>query len=147
MRGIPLTVCAFLAICLFGIYGCGSIGKVMNPYGDEFACPGYDKGQCVQVESAYRQSMDKKKEPPLSRNGSPADTGNSETMYQREVNRKLAGLLKKPNTPLLAPPKVMRVLMLPYKGDLNELYMMRYVFIMADEPRWVIGDYLVEQEE
>ncbi|MFB3925187.1 MAG: TraV family lipoprotein [Syntrophales bacterium] len=147
MRGIPLTVCASLAICLFGIYGCGSIGKAMNPYGDEFACPSYDRGQCVQVESAYRQSMDKKKESSLSRNGSSADTGNSETMYQREVNRKLAGLLKKPNTPLLAPPRVMRVLMLPYKGDLNELYMMRYVFIMADEPRWVIGDYLVEQEE
>jgi conjugal transfer pilus assembly protein TraV len=81
--------------------------------------------------------------------GASFDHGASktDTLYQREVNKKLTGMLKKPNTPLLAPPKIMRVLMLPYKGDGNELYMMRYIYLMADEPRWVVGDYLIDREE
>ena len=56
-------------------------------------------------------------------------------------------MLKEPNTPLLAPPKVMRICILPYRGDQNELYMMRYVYLLVDEPKWVVGDYLVDGEE
>jgi conjugal transfer pilus assembly protein TraV len=68
-------------------------------------------------------------------------------MYQRAVNKKLAIMLKAPNTPLIAPPQVMRVLVLPYKGDMNELYMMRYIYLLIDDPKWVVGNYLIDAEE
>jgi conjugal transfer pilus assembly protein TraV len=42
---------------------------------------------------------------------------------------------------------VMRVLTLPYKGDENELYMLRYVYIIVDGPKWVMGDYLFKDKE
>ena len=74
-------------------------------------------------------------------------TESSETMYQRAVNKKLATMLKAPNTPLIAPPQVMRVLVLPYKGDMNELYMMRYIYLLIDDPKWVVGNYLIDAEE
>jgi conjugal transfer pilus assembly protein TraV len=56
-------------------------------------------------------------------------------------------MLKAPNTPLIAPPQVMRVLVLPYKGDMNELYMMRYIYLLIDDPKWVVGNYLIDAEE
>jgi conjugal transfer pilus assembly protein TraV len=56
-------------------------------------------------------------------------------------------MLKEPNTPLLAAPQVMRVLVLPYRGDQNELYMMRYVYLLTDDPKWVMGNYLIDSEE
>jgi conjugal transfer pilus assembly protein TraV len=71
----------------------------------------------------------------------------TETLYQREVNKKLIEILKAPNTPLISPPRLMRVLIFPYKGDQNELYMMRYVYFIVDDARWVVGNYLIETEE
>jgi conjugal transfer pilus assembly protein TraV len=38
----------------------------------------------------------------------------------------------------------MRVLLLPYKGEGGELFMPRYVYFMADDPRWIMGGYLKE---
>ena len=65
-------------------------------------------------------------------------------LYQEEVYRKLTGLLREPVTPLVAPPRIMRVLLLPYKGEGGELFMPRYVYFMADDPRWILGGYLKE---
>jgi conjugal transfer pilus assembly protein TraV len=62
--------------------------------------------------------------------------------YQEALYKELAGLLKEPLTPIVAPPKVMRVLLLPYKGDSNELYMLRYIYFFVEEPKWILGDYL-----
>jgi len=78
---------------------------------------------------------------------SNSPTGLSETIYQRAVNKKLASILKQPSTPLMAPPQVIRVLVLPYRGDSNELYMMRYIYLLIDDPRWVVGNYLIDAEE
>ena len=62
---------------------------------------------------------------------------NGEKAYQEGVYKKLAGLLEEPKTPLIAPPKVMRVLLLPYKND-RDLYMYRYVYFVVDDFRWVL---------
>jgi conjugal transfer pilus assembly protein TraV len=70
-----------------------------------------------------------------------------EIAYQDELHKKLAGLLAQPTTPVVAPPSVMRVLMLPYKGDENELFMLRYVYIIVDGPKWVMGDYLFKEKD
>ncbi len=166
-------------LSIFVLSGC----SILNPYKSDFSCPDYDKGKCIQVEDAYKESVKgrgaainsaerdkacrqclaeaKKRDLPEEAYCSSCynrpegakgvaydlENGKTETLYQKEVNKKLTAMLKQPNTPLIAPPKVMRVLMLPYKGDLNELYMMRYVYLMTDDPRWVIGDYLIEKED
>jgi len=58
------------------------------------------------------------------------------------VFSELAGLIESPDTPVVAPAKVMRVLILPYRSQSNKaLYMNRYVYVIADDPAWVLGDY------
>ncbi|PKN69027.1 MAG: type IV conjugative transfer system protein TraV [Deltaproteobacteria bacterium HGW-Deltaproteobacteria-12] len=161
----------------------GGCGIMLNPYKDNFSCSDYDKGKCIKVAGAYKESLQKKKSNTLSEkenkaacekcrqdaknnNASedtyctacfPSETNESEnkriitessaTMYQKAVNKKLATMLREPNTPLVAPPQVIRVLVLPYKGDMNELYMMRYIYLLVDDPKWVVGNYLIDSEE
>ena len=169
-----------IIVAMLYLWGCGA---VLNPYKDDFACPGYDKGKCIKVAGAYKESLQKKKYDTLSEKEnkaacekcrkeaknnnvsedtyctacSSAETNDverkflkaesSETEYRKAVNQKLASMLKEPNTPLLAAPQVMRVLVLPYRGDQNELYMMRYVYLLTDDPKWVMGNYLIDPEE
>ncbi|MDI6615089.1 MAG: type IV conjugative transfer system lipoprotein TraV [Syntrophaceae bacterium] len=126
--------------------------SVLNPYKSEFTCPQKENGKCVGVETAYDESLQKKNKyeslEPASQNlPGKSSTGQAEKvnlLYQEEVYRKLTGLLRDPVTPLIAPPRVMRVLLLPYTGDGGELFMPRYVYFMADDPRWIMGDYLKE---
>lgn len=66
--------------------------------------------------------------------------------YQGALYRRLAGLVKDPRTPLVAPPEVLRVWLLPYEGEGGELFMERYVYVMVQKPRWVLGTYLTVQE-
>jgi type IV conjugative transfer system lipoprotein TraV len=70
----------------------------------------------------------------------------SEKGYQDATYDKLAGLLKKPVSPIVAPADVVRVLMLPYKSGGDELFMYRYSYFIASTTKFVIGDYLVEEE-
>jgi conjugal transfer pilus assembly protein TraV len=169
-----------IIITMLCLWGCGTI---LNPYKDDFSCPDHDKGKCIRVEGAYKESLQKKsgnilndKENKMAcekcrkeaKNNNVSEdtyctacstskknksenkritTESSETMYQRAVNKKLAAMLKAPNTPLITPPQVMRVLVLPYKGDMNELYMMRYIYLLIDDPKWVVGNYLIDAEE
>jgi len=67
--------------------------------------------------------------------------------YKQSLFKRFDDLLQEPATPVVAPPQVMRVLLLPYKGDGNELYMLRHVYFFVDEPRWVLGDSLIALEE
>jgi conjugal transfer pilus assembly protein TraV len=155
-----------IIITILYLWGCGAI---LNPYKDDFACPGYDKGKCIKVAGAYKESLQKKKNDTISEKEnkaacekcrkeaknnnvsedtyctacSSAETNDverkllkaesSETEYRKAVNQKLASMLKEPNTPLLSAPQIMRVLVLPYRGDQNELYMMRYIYLIDPE--------------
>jgi len=169
---------AVLLIFALSFLGCASI---LNPYKDDFACPDFDRGRCVHVEEAHRQSLqsrggrdsgmhcaacreeagrkgfgekqyctgcmkgEKENGTARRRDIAAADSEAAGSMYQEEVKRKLTGLLRMPNAPILAPPKVVRILVLPYRGDGNELFMMRHIYFMADEPRWVLGENLMER--
>lgn len=145
---------------LFALSGCSSI---LNPYSSDFTCPKTENGKCVDMETAHEESLAKtgKKN---SENVKPCQGKDCESKeksdkseksrkttpditYQDELHKKLAGLLTQPTTPVVAPPAVIRVLMLPYKGDENELYMMRYVYIILDGPKWVMGDYLFKDKD
>lgn len=78
-------------------------------------------------------------------------TGNTEetsyNRYRSALYDKFNGLLKEPQTPIVAPPKVMRVLLLPYTGQENEFYMLRYVYFFVDKPRWILGDSVIANGE
>ena len=67
--------------------------------------------------------------------------------YRTALYDKFNGLLKEPKTPIVAPPKVMRVLLLPYTGQENEFYMLRYVYFFVDKPRWILGDSVTADGE
>ncbi len=129
----------FLIVSLVLLSGC-------NPYASEFTCPRTDNGKCMSVADAYAESL---RPVPLEPESKKKDDKKSadEQSWQGEMQKKISGLLKEPNTPLVVQPTVMRVLMLPYRGEQNELYMLRYVYMFVDEPRWVVGDYLTENQK
>lgn len=68
----------------------------------------------------------------------------AEASYQVASQNKMARMLKEPVTPLVAPPTVLRVLILPYQDEESGLNLMRYTYIMVDKPKWIMGDYLNE---
>jgi len=108
----------------------------MNPYASKFACPDPDNGKCVSMEDAYAESISTRLDPARPRQ--EADEGD----YRDALFGRIAGLLREPETPLVAPPKVMRVLMLPYEGEDNALFMLRYAYIFTEPPRWILADPL-----
>lgn len=136
----------------------GGCSAVLNPYASEFSCPETDKGKCVAVKTAYDESLNPLVKPePGEKKEECKDCGKEkaavpgaageETEYREALFRRLAGLLKEPETPMVAPPQVMRVLLLPYRGDGGELFMARYAYIFLDRSKWILGDYLVEKGE
>ncbi|NKE70162.1 TraV family lipoprotein [Candidatus Manganitrophus noduliformans] len=121
---------------------------IFNPYNDNFTCPKTYNGKCVSPASAYQESLEgkeKEEEGPLKR-GSEKELSLSEASYQSALYEKLTGLLREPTTPMIAPPQVMRVLILPYKGEGARLYMSRYVYILIEEPKWVLGNQWLNEE-
>lgn len=150
-----LVVAAFLSLAVLSAAGCSSIGKAMNPFESEFSCSGgkgEDAGTCSSMQEAYAAAIkDGEKDPPAEQ---PATNG-SEGMktisvveardsYRTATYQKLTKLIKAPVTPMVAPPTVLRILILPYQDEDNGLNLMRYSFIMADKPRWILGNYLEE---
>ncbi|GLI39613.1 type IV conjugative transfer system lipoprotein TraV [Geobacter hydrogenophilus] len=147
---------------------------LLNPYESNFSCPESYNGKCVSVQNAYSESSggvaktkdmaaDQSRENcgPESDNSGACTESNKEsagtdlqskengalTKYRTALFDKFTGLLKEPVTPVVAPPKTMRVLLLPYTGQDNEFYMLRYVYFFVDEPRWLLGDTVSSGEE
>jgi len=144
----------FAAILLFTT-GCAS---VFNPYDSEFQCPDTDKGRCVSIPKAYEMSVSG--DGPANTNGSESkrpgaggkltktapQASNSENGtadikydYLNQKYEKMAALIGKPATPLVVPPDVVRVLILSYTGNDNNLFGYRYVYFFATEPGWIMS--------
>lgn len=68
----------------------------------------------------------------------PASTAE---FYRQRQYRELAQLIEEPVTPIVQPPKVLRTLIVSYSAG-DSLYMPRYVYFLADEAKFVLGDYL-----
>jgi conjugal transfer pilus assembly protein TraV len=100
-----------------------------------------DRSDCKDCELGKRKDISFKE----LANGGRNNDHSSE--YQEAVYDRLTGLLKKPATPMVDPPKVMRVLILPYEDDSNVLYMPRFTYLKVEDSRWVVGDYLVKERE
>ena len=131
----------FLSL-VFALTGCAG---AMNPYSSSFSCPHFKNGRCVSVETAYKDSTDGKYQDLWKESG--AGTSKKEevapteaNLYQSALYSRLNGLLKSPVSPMVVPPQVMRVLILPYTGRDNELYMGRYVYLFLSGPKWLLND-------
>ena len=127
--------------------GCSTVGEAINPYGSSFNCKMTENGKCITMTGAYRESLlAREPKDDKKRKGRGSEIGRSEGLevtYQDSLYRKLSGLLEEPETPMIAPPKVMRVLLLPYKGTDKELFMYRYAYFLVDDYSWVLGDNIV----
>jgi len=132
--------------------GCSSL----TPYKSDFQCPDTYKGKCVSLKEAYEQSLkgvnpEDEADLKVKKKGKSKVEGEGtgkelpENIYRESLFDELAGLIKDPVTPMVRPPKIMRALVLPYP-DRERLYMPRYVFIMMDEPKWVIDSSLSGME-
>jgi conjugal transfer pilus assembly protein TraV len=136
----------FLLVFVCTAVGCGAI---FNPYSSKFNCPETDKGKCVSVNTAYEESVrdpanvsSDEEEKGKSQEEKGAEEQSPEKLYEEALFKELTGLIDDPRTPMVAPPRVVRVLLLPYRGENNELFMLRYVYFFVDEHRWILGDYL-----
>ena len=115
------------------VAGCAPVKNAVNPYEENFRCRAKDsEGQCVDTPTAYRQA----------RVPDPATetTSTVQDEAQGERYRAISDLLAAPETPLLNPPKILRVLLLPYRGEANELFMSRYAYLEIEPAEWVLTD-------
>lgn len=135
----------FPFIFILALSGCAG---VMNPYSSSFQCPKMENGKCVSVRTAYNESTEGHDYHDLwaeGRSGKKEKSGFSDStmqanadLYQSSLYGRLNGLLQSPKSPMVVPPQVMRVLILPYTGDDNDLYMYRYVYMFLDGPTWLL---------
>jgi conjugal transfer pilus assembly protein TraV len=142
-----LNLLLFLGIVIAALSSsCSTVGEAINPYSAQFKCEMTENGRCTSMTGAYLGSLEK--HPKNGKNGNlkngktadpPTTAASSETAYQEALFKKLSGLLEEPTTPVIAPPKVMRVLLLPYKAE-KDLFMYRYVYFVVDDYSWVLGD-------
>lgn len=135
--------------------------KTFNPYDDEFDCPYVDRGKCISVDDAYRESLEEnafileeisppqettKQKNQLQNGGAGEEKTNPSEKpktarynYQKALYNELTGMLREPETPLVIPPKTMRVLLLSYTSENNELYGDRFVYFFTTEATWSIS--------
>ncbi|MCS7215859.1 MAG: TraV family lipoprotein [Thermodesulfovibrio sp.] len=132
----------FLSILGFvSLVGCASI---MNPYHEDFTCPVMESGKCVPIQQAYQESLSKGHILSLDDKGNRKDVSQPEfspleDVYKDALFLKLSQLLKDPKTPILAPPKIVRIMILPYQDATGkEFYSARYVYTIVDEPQWIL---------
>ncbi len=156
-RGMGLLALAALAA------GCSTVGI----YDSEFSCPASYNGRCVSLPEAHRlanqgqdnaqsdPSVIKAKKDEDGEDGeatplkivAPNGTEVAQSKYKESLYKRLDSLVREPKAPIVAPAQVMRVLLLPYKGEGNELYMLRHVYFFVDDPKWVVSDTTAIDEE
>jgi len=118
--------------------GCG---PVLNPYNESFKCRARDDaGECIDTPSAYQKA--RYPEQPTQSEFPLVQT--EQHQLQDNRYRLVSELLEEETKPLLQPPKILRVLLLPYKGEGEELFMSRYVYLKVEDSQWVLTD-LTEQ--
>ncbi|MGB3224810.1 MAG: TraV family lipoprotein [Desulforhopalus sp.] len=138
MKTFNQIVCHSSLLFLILFAGCGPI---LNPYNEDFKCRAKDDaGECIDTPTAYKKARYPESVP----NEAPEPTIGLKQEIQDNRYKVLAGLLQEEKKPLLQPPKILRVLLLPYKGEGEELFMSRYIYIKIEDSKWILTD-LAEQ--
>lgn len=171
-RGVRLPAAFLAPMAAAMLSGCTTVGSLMSPYSEKFSCKNPDHGQCIHPDKAYADAV-----AGVPSHSDPAIThdkamlkgvrnhergqGHAVTAkggpkgvapyiaYRDSVYRELQGLIEAPTTPMLRAGKTVRTLILPYadRERPDRLYMPRYVYSILERPQWVVGDYLVGQQD
>lgn len=121
--------------------GCGA---ALNPYHEDFNCrTDPHSGHCVDTPTAYEEAVANfdpdESDKPDKKSVTSTD---SEPVQQNDIEeirlQRLAELLEEPETPMITPPRIMRVLILPYRGKGDELFMARYTYLQVESAKWVL---------
>lgn len=125
----------FVFLLLF--QACAPMQDAINPYEENFRCKAKDDaGECIDTPTAYQKA--RYPEPELS---AEQDVINENKQIIQDNRYKiLTDLLEEPEKPMLQPPKILRVLLLPYKGEDGELFMTRYVYLKIEDSKWILTD-------
>ena len=126
---------ASILILLF-VSGCAGVKDAVNPYEENFRCKAKDsEGKCLDTPTAYREAR-----LPDNQGIETNSINISQVEAQNSRYKALTDLLEAPETPVLNPPKILRVLLLPYKGENNELFMTRYAYLEIEPSQWVLTE-------
>ncbi len=132
-----------LAISLFLLIlsGCTTFKEAVNPYNEQFKCRAKgDSGQCIDTPAAY----DKARHPETDGSAKEITT----LLKQQVINKRyhtVSNLLRQPEKPMLQPPKILRVLLLPYESKDEELFMSRYVYLKIKKSDWLLTELTDER--
>jgi conjugal transfer pilus assembly protein TraV len=66
-------------------------------------------------------------------------TDQYENLYKKSLYTELKTLIDEPKTPVIQPPKVMRVLLLGYTDTDNQYLSHRYMYLIVTDPKWIIS--------
>ncbi|GAB6908811.1 conserved exported hypothetical protein [Desulfosarcina cetonica] len=145
------TIWLLLILTVFlSLTGC----QTLNPYDEVSDCPDPFNGDCVPMDTAYRRSkadpkntavidIDPQHDSPLIKDRPETnETGEAprhlqEQVYKNELYQEIAGLVRRPITPVRIPAKLMRVLILGYDRE-DRFYSHRYIFFESDRSRWIL---------
>ena len=114
---------------------CSTMKDAINPYNEDFKCRApEDDGECIDTPTAYKKA----RYPEIVSDEYPVNGLQQEVQDNRY--KILAELLQEPKKPMLQPPKILRVLLLPYKGENEELFMTRYIYVKIEDSKWILTD-------
>jgi len=124
---------------------CTPLQDAINPYEENFKCRASDdEGKCIDTPTAYKEARYPDPEVDMAIDGDPNAQLNGMNIKKLTVQdqryKTLTGLLEQPKKPLLQPPKILRVLLLPYNGENEELFMTRYVYVKIEDSKWILTD-------
>ncbi len=126
----------FYILILSVVAACGPLQETINPYEENFKCRARDnEGKCVDTPTAYKEARYPEV---IAEEVNPVDNPQQEVQGSRY--KILVGLLQEATKPMLQPPKILRVLLLPYKGEDDELFMTRYVYVKIEDSKWILTD-------
>lgn len=113
----------------------GTDGGVNDPKITPCSDDEADAGKCSSFTNSKKA---------VAKGGEPEEDSTVEVRnynaYKASLYQRFNNLIREPQMPVVVPPKTMRVLLLPYKGQDGEFYMLRHVYFFVDEPRWMLGD-------
>lgn len=124
---------------------CAPMQDSINPYEENFKCKAAaDGGECIDTPTAYKKARYPDPEVDMTVEGDPNAVLDGMSIKKLTVQdqryKTLTGLLQQPKKPILQPPKILRVLLLPYKGEDEELFMTRYVYVKIEDSKWILTD-------
>ncbi|MFZ2801116.1 MAG: TraV family lipoprotein [Syntrophorhabdus sp.] len=138
--------------------------SIFNPYNSEFQCKETYKGECLTTQEAYQNSINdldikaseehketlddkenRKKGKKCSSCSSnqhndlagEIDINRYDMLYKKSLYTDLKAIIDDPQTPVVRPPEVMRILLLGYTDPENFLYSYRYMYMFTSDPQWI----------